>query len=158
MSVSGGSSIRGGGGGVELTHLSTALPTAKASWSASVRPAVLLSLSRGAPWQRTPWRWHLSMSTENVDWGRIPLAEAIDHVKMTLLKLRGYKPGRLMTVPEDLVQVFESMIERDPDKGAEILKAGFKARLAELYHQWQALRISTVPLCSTPGRQSMGAD
>jgi len=83
------------------------------------------------------------MSTENVDWGRIPLAEAIDHVKMTLLKLRGYKPARLMTVPEDLVQVLESMIERDPDKGAEILKAGFEARLTELYHQWQVLRIST---------------
>jgi predicted HTH domain antitoxin len=35
------------------------------------------------------------------------------------------------------------MIERDPDKGAELLRAGFEARLAELYQQWQALRIST---------------
>ena len=35
------------------------------------------------------------------------------------------------------------MIERDPDKGAELLRAGFEARLTELYQQWQALRIST---------------
>ena len=46
-------------------------------------------------------------------------------------------------VPEDLEQVLKPMLERDPDKGAELLKAGFEARLAELYQQWQALRIST---------------
>jgi hypothetical protein len=49
----------------------------------------------------------------------------------------------LISVPEDLEQVLKSMIERDPDKGAELLRAGFEARLAELYQQWQALRIST---------------
>ena len=46
-------------------------------------------------------------------------------------------------MPEDLEQVLKPMLERDPDKGAELLKAGFEARLAELYQQWQALRIST---------------
>jgi hypothetical protein len=30
-----------------------------------------------------------------------------------------------------------------PEKGAEWLRAGFEARLADLYQQWQALRIST---------------
>jgi hypothetical protein len=49
----------------------------------------------------------------------------------------------LISLPEDLEQVLQSMIERDPDKGAELLRAGFEARLAELYQQWQALRIST---------------
>jgi len=46
-------------------------------------------------------------------------------------------------VPEDLEQVLKSMLERDPGKGSELLKAGFEVRLAELYQQWQALRIST---------------
>jgi hypothetical protein len=46
-------------------------------------------------------------------------------------------------VPEELEQVLKPMLERDPDKGAALLKAGFEARLAELYQQWQALRIST---------------
>lgn len=46
-------------------------------------------------------------------------------------------------VPEELEQALKSILERDPDKGAELLKAGFEARLAELYQQWQALRIST---------------
>ena len=49
----------------------------------------------------------------------------------------------LTPLPEDLEQVLQSMIERDPDKGTELLKAGFEARLTELYQQWQALRIST---------------
>jgi hypothetical protein len=49
----------------------------------------------------------------------------------------------LIALPKDLEQVLQSMIERDPDKGTELLKAGFKARLTELYQQWQALRIST---------------
>ena len=35
----------------------------------------------------------------------------------------------LIALPEDLEQVLQSMIERDPDKGTELLKAGFKARL-----------------------------
>jgi hypothetical protein len=46
-------------------------------------------------------------------------------------------------VPEDLEQVLKPMLERDPDKGAELLKAGFEVRLAELYQQWQTLRVST---------------
>ena len=46
-------------------------------------------------------------------------------------------------VPEELEQVLKPMLERDPDQGAVLLKAGFEARLAELYQQWQALRIST---------------
>lgn len=49
----------------------------------------------------------------------------------------------LIPLPEDLEQVLQSMIERDPDKGTEQLKAGFEARLTELYRQWQALRSST---------------
>ena len=55
----------------------------------------------------------------------------------------------LISMPEDLEPVLTSTIERDPDnwtypdKGTELLKAGFKARLTELYQQWQALRIST---------------
>jgi hypothetical protein len=49
----------------------------------------------------------------------------------------------LIPVPEDLEEVLKSVLERDPDKGAELLRAGFEARLAELYHEWQALRIST---------------
>jgi hypothetical protein len=39
----------------------------------------------------------------------------------------------LIALPEDLKQVLQSMIERDPDKGTELLKAGFEARLTELY-------------------------
>jgi hypothetical protein len=46
-------------------------------------------------------------------------------------------------VPEDLEQVLKAVLERDPNKGTEWLKAGFEARLAELYEQWQALQIST---------------
>ena len=42
----------------------------------------------------------------------------------------------LIFVPEDLEQILKSMIERDPDKGAELLIAGFETRLAELYQQW----------------------
>ena len=34
-------------------------------------------------------------------------------------------------------------LERDPAKGAEWLRAGFEAHLADLYQQWQALRIVT---------------
>jgi predicted HTH domain antitoxin len=49
----------------------------------------------------------------------------------------------LISVPKDLEPLLKSMIERDPDKGAELLRAGFEARLAELYQQWQALRISS---------------
>jgi hypothetical protein len=49
----------------------------------------------------------------------------------------------LISVSEDLEPVLNSMIERAPDKGAELLRVGFDARLAELYQQWQALRIST---------------
>lgn len=49
----------------------------------------------------------------------------------------------VISVPEDLEQVLKPMLERDPDKGAELLRAGFEARVAELYQQWQALRIST---------------
>jgi DNA-binding transcriptional regulator YiaG len=49
----------------------------------------------------------------------------------------------LIPVPEDLEQVLKPVLERDPDKGAELLRAGFEAPLAELYQQRQALRIST---------------
>jgi hypothetical protein len=49
----------------------------------------------------------------------------------------------LISMPEDLEPVLKSTIERDPDRGAELLRAGFDARLAELYQQWQAFRIST---------------
>ena len=46
-------------------------------------------------------------------------------------------------MPEDLEQVLRPVLERDREKEAEWLRAGFEARLAELYQQWQALRIST---------------
>jgi hypothetical protein len=49
----------------------------------------------------------------------------------------------LIALPEDLEQVLQSMIERDPDRGAELLRAEFDARLTELYQQWQVFRIST---------------
>ena len=46
-------------------------------------------------------------------------------------------------VPEDLEHILKPVLERDPAEGAEWLRAGFEARLADLYQQWQALRIST---------------
>jgi hypothetical protein len=46
--------------------------------------------------------------------------------------------------PEDLEQVLRAALERDPDKGTEWLRAGFEARLGELYQEWQTFRISTV--------------
>ena len=46
-------------------------------------------------------------------------------------------------MPEDLEQVLKAVLERDPNKGTEWLRAGFEARLAELYQQWQALQLST---------------
>jgi hypothetical protein len=49
----------------------------------------------------------------------------------------------LTSAPEELEQVLKSMIKCEPDKGGELLRAGFEARVAELYQQWQALRIST---------------
>lgn len=49
----------------------------------------------------------------------------------------------LIPLPADLEQVLRPVLERDPEKGAELLKAGFEAQLAELYQRWQTLRIST---------------
>ena len=49
----------------------------------------------------------------------------------------------LIPMPEDLEQILKAVLERDPNKGTEWLRAGFEARLAELYQQWQALQIST---------------
>lgn len=46
-------------------------------------------------------------------------------------------------VPPELEHVLKPVLERDPEKGAEWLRAGFEARLDELYQQWQALQIST---------------
>ena len=46
-------------------------------------------------------------------------------------------------VPEDLEDVLKPVLERDPTKGAEWLRAGFETRLTDLYQQWQALHIST---------------
>ncbi|MBI4604357.1 MAG: hypothetical protein HY721_20550 [Planctomycetes bacterium] len=37
----------------------------------------------------------------------------------------------------------KDVLDRDPAKGQEWLRAGFEARLSELYNDWQALRIST---------------
>ena len=48
-----------------------------------------------------------------------------------------------MPVPEDLEHILKPVLKRDPAKGAEWLRAGFEARLADLYQQWQALCIST---------------
>jgi hypothetical protein len=42
----------------------------------------------------------------------------------------------LISVPDDLEQVLKFMLERDPEKGADLLRAGFEAQLAELYQQW----------------------
>jgi hypothetical protein len=46
-------------------------------------------------------------------------------------------------MPEDLEQVLKAVLERDPNKGTEWLRAGFEARLAELYQQWQEVQLST---------------
>ena len=46
-------------------------------------------------------------------------------------------------MPEELEHVLKPILDRDPAKGAEWLRAGFETRLAELYQQWQALHIST---------------
>ena len=46
-------------------------------------------------------------------------------------------------VPADLEHVLKPVLERDPEKGAEWLRAGFEACLTDLYQQWQTLRIST---------------
>jgi hypothetical protein len=34
-------------------------------------------------------------------------------------------------------------LDRHPEQGAEWLRAGFDARLDDLYQQWQSLKIST---------------
>jgi hypothetical protein len=49
----------------------------------------------------------------------------------------------VIPVPSDLDQVLHAVLTRDPTKGTEWLRAGFEARLAELYQQWQTLQIST---------------
>jgi hypothetical protein len=54
-------------------------------------------------------------------------------------------------MPEDFEQVLRAVLERDPNKGTEWLRAGFEARLAELYQQWQALRISTARFAALLG-------
>jgi hypothetical protein len=54
-------------------------------------------------------------------------------------------------VPEEIEQVLMTVLHRDPDKGAEWLQAGFDARLTELYHQWQSLRISTARFAELMG-------
>lgn len=54
-------------------------------------------------------------------------------------------------VPEELEQVLKPVLDRDPDKGAEWLRAGFEARLAELYQQWQSLCISTARFAELMG-------
>ena len=46
-------------------------------------------------------------------------------------------------VPAELEPMLKSVLDRDPQKGAEWLRAGFEARLSELYKEWQSLRIST---------------
>jgi len=46
-------------------------------------------------------------------------------------------------MPEELEHVLKPILDRDPAKGAEWLRAGFETRLAELYQQWQTLHIST---------------
>ena len=49
----------------------------------------------------------------------------------------------LIPMTEDLEQILKAVLEHDPNKGTEWLRAGFEARLAEIYQQWQALQIST---------------
>lgn len=46
-------------------------------------------------------------------------------------------------VPAELEDVLKPVLDRDPEKGAEWLRAGFEAHFSELYQQWQTLRIST---------------
>src|SRR4029434_5301795 len=67
-------------------------------------------------------------------WVRSALARYVEETSMSLVSIR---------MPEDLEAVLRPVLERDPDKGTEWLRAGFEARLAELYQQWQTLRIST---------------
>jgi len=54
-------------------------------------------------------------------------------------------------VPEDLEHVLKPVLEGAPAKGAEGLRAGFEARLTELYQQWQALHISTARFAELMG-------
>jgi hypothetical protein len=65
---------------------------------------------------------------------RSTFARYVEETVMSLISIR---------MPEDLEEVLRPVLERDPDKGTEWLRAGFEARLAELYQQWQTLRIST---------------
>ncbi len=46
-------------------------------------------------------------------------------------------------VPPDLEPFMKHALDQDPSKGQEWLRAGFEARLSDLYADWQALRIST---------------
>jgi hypothetical protein len=54
-------------------------------------------------------------------------------------------------MPEDIEEVLRPVLERDPGKGTEWLRAGFEARLSELYQQWQALRISAARFAALLG-------
>ena len=54
-------------------------------------------------------------------------------------------------VPEEFEQVLKPAFARDLNKGAEWLRAGFEAQLAELYQQWQSLRISTARFAELMG-------
>jgi hypothetical protein len=45
-------------------------------------------------------------------------------------------------VPAELDPVIKSVLNRDPSKGEEWLRAGFDAQFSELYQEWQSLRIS----------------
>ena len=54
-------------------------------------------------------------------------------------------------VPEELEHVLKPILDREPTKGAEWLRAGFETRLAELYQQWQALHISTTRFAESLG-------
>jgi hypothetical protein len=49
----------------------------------------------------------------------------------------------LIPVPAELENVLKPVLDRDPDKGAAWLWAGFEVHFADLYQQWQTLRIST---------------
>lgn len=46
-------------------------------------------------------------------------------------------------LPPELEPVIKPVLDRDPSKGEEWLRAGFEARFDELYRQWQLLHIST---------------
>jgi len=59
-------------------------------------------------------------------------------------------------VPADLEHVLKPVLERDPEKGAEWLRAGFEARLAETVSAVADTPYLNGAVCRIAGRQPVG--